>query len=305
MAASELTRLRLPRPGGNDNSDVGADDDHRQTHDHRQRSGQHDHRCLAAVPHFDMTSGDVTLNSLTLKNGRVANGPGGAIHSTSSGRLTINLSTLADNSTTAYGQGGGAITDMYVGGRPTIVAPVAGSSSSNQTPTFTWRPVDGAARYMLQVDRLDAAQSKVIFKTDLTSTSFTATTALPAGTYRAWVQAVSTTGQFSPWSLQLDFTIGTTTSMIDSPDPDLHLTGLLVSELAQGDARDANGHESQMIDQKQPDPVTDEDDVEVAVPAPSSGPSVWPANNDQQPDLLDLDRWMMEFAVREFLPGQR
>ncbi len=60
---------------------------------------------------FDVTAGDVTLQRLTLKNGKTTanNEFGGAIRSTSTGTLTISESTFQGNSTTGTGSEGGAI----------------------------------------------------------------------------------------------------------------------------------------------------------------------------------------------------
>jgi hypothetical protein len=137
-----------------------------------------------------------------------------------------------------YKSGGATITDLFVGGRPTIVAPVAGSSSSIRTPIFTWKAVDGAATYVLQVNRIDVATGKIIFRTGLTGTSFTATAALPAGTYRAWVQAVSTSGSSSPFSLEVNFTITSAAPTLDLLDDEWLLTGLLVSDVSRDDSED-------------------------------------------------------------------
>ena len=75
------------------------------------------------------------------------------------------------------------------------------------TPTFSWSAVQGSSRYELRVDRTDIVQNRLIDRTNLTTNSFTASTALSAGTYRFWVRAVSVTGEFSPWSLISNFTL--------------------------------------------------------------------------------------------------
>ena len=142
-----------------------------------------------------------------------------------------------------YKSGGATSTDLYVGGRPTIVAPVAGSSSSIRTPTFTWKAVDGAVSYNLQVNRVDVAVGKIINVTGLTGTSFTATSALPAGTYRVWVQAVSPT-QSSPWSIEfntLTFTITATSPTLNPLDDEHQLTGLLKSQVSKKTTVDVHG----------------------------------------------------------------
>ena len=47
----------------------------------------------------------------------------------------------------------------------------------------------------------------VIRLTALTATSYTSPATLQAGTYRAWVRAVSTSGEVSLWSGSFDFTV--------------------------------------------------------------------------------------------------
>lgn len=94
-------------------------------------------------------------------------------------------------------------TDIYIGGQTNVLTPKG--TTSDTTPTFSWRPVDGAVRYDLWVDQLGEA-SQVIREQSLTTTSFVAA-ALPVGNYRTWVRAISATNEHSPWSLFVDFTI--------------------------------------------------------------------------------------------------
>jgi hypothetical protein len=65
--------------------------------------------------------------------------------------------------------------------------------------------VAGAERYELWVDR-PGFQQKVIFETQLVTSSFLTSVSLPRGNYRAWVRAVSGTA-IAPWSTALDFSI--------------------------------------------------------------------------------------------------
>ncbi|MBL8816678.1 MAG: hypothetical protein JNL58_11660 [Planctomyces sp.] len=95
--------------------------------------------------------------------------------------------------------------NFYVGGRPDLLSPSGTASSS--TPTFVWTQVTVAISYDLQVDRIDVSTSKIINQSGILLNSFSTTTALPAGTYRAWVRAVSNTNEKSPWSAPVDFTI--------------------------------------------------------------------------------------------------
>jgi len=95
-------------------------------------------------------------------------------------------------------------TDIYVGGRTELISPVGNTTDS--TPTFTWSSVAGAASYSLWVNRIDVP-SGVIRETNIEQTQFTPVVALPAGTYRVWVRAVSSTGDYAPWSALRDFQI--------------------------------------------------------------------------------------------------
>ncbi len=173
--------------------------------------------------------------------------------------------------------GGATTTDIYVGGRPTFLGPIG--NTSDTTPTFTWAPVLGAASYHLTVNRINVPQVGIINQTSLTTTSFVPTTPLPVGTYRAWVRAVSGTGEISIWSVQVDFNVTETDPTGDITVGDLMLTSLLVSEMTQRD--------------------------QGPVSAESSNRSALPAITDQRPDLPALDRMMAEFAMQEFSPGER
>ncbi len=88
-------------------------------------------------------------------------------------------------------------------GRTDVLTPIG--SQTSVRPVISWRPVDEAVRYELWVNRL-GVQDKIIYQTNLTSTSFTPTSNLPSGNYRVWVRAVSST-LTAPWSVPVDFTI--------------------------------------------------------------------------------------------------
>lgn len=90
-----------------------------------------------------------------------------------------------------------------VGGMTEIISPVG---TTNSQPLISWNPVTGAASYWLWVDRV-GVQTSYINQTGITSTSFQPVTPLPAGLYRAWVRAVSTTSENSAWSAPVDFTV--------------------------------------------------------------------------------------------------
>src|SRR5207253_2545026 len=88
---------------------------------------------------------------------------------------------------------------------PTLTAPAG--SSSNTMPTFTWTASVGATRYDLWVSNLSTGQNQFIRQQNLTTTSFTNDTALPVGSYQAWVQALSSNGSSAGWSAGLSFSI--------------------------------------------------------------------------------------------------
>ena len=102
-----------------------------------------------------------------------------------------------------------------VNGRTTMLTPV--SPISDTTPTFTWQSVIGAARYILHVE--NSVKAIVILESTLTAPTFTQTTALPAGNYRAWVRAVTSSNAVSYWSASLDFTITSTEPAAVSDTP--------------------------------------------------------------------------------------
>ena len=98
-----------------------------------------------------------------------------------------------------------APTDFSVGGSAKFTTP---SGTWSTTPTFNWLAVGGAARYEIQINRVDVVQYNVVREPNLTGTGFTVTTPLVAGgRYRIWIRAISTTGEVSPWSTTLDFSV--------------------------------------------------------------------------------------------------
>ena len=73
-------------------------------------------------------------------------------------------------------------------------------------PQFNWTGLAGTERYELWVND-KATNVRVIHQTNLTTTTYTSPTALPPGTYRVWVRAVSTMGEITTWSSPVDFVI--------------------------------------------------------------------------------------------------
>ena len=103
-------------------------------------------------------------------------------------------------------------------GRTNVLSPTG--STTDRRPEISWRPVDLAVRYELWVDQL-GVDEKIIYQTNLTSTSFTPPSNLPLGNYRIWVRAVGSTTT-APWSPSVNFTIAdASTPMTQGADFDL------------------------------------------------------------------------------------
>ena len=196
--------------------------------------------------------------------------------------------------------GGSNPIDIYIGGRPTFITPVAGSSTSVRTPTFSWKPVDGAASYRLQVNRTDVAQSNVINQVGLTGISFTPVANLAAGTYRAWVRAVSSTGELSPWSLEVNFTVTGTGPADDVPGFDFQLAGLLSSDLTDEHNGRAEAPVNHAVGPFGDDLITAEFNGKATVSKRVMIPRFRTADAVKMQWHLQLDFLMQECATHEF-----
>ncbi len=113
--------------------------------------------------------------------------------------------------------------DFNVSGK--AVFQTTSGTTSDRTPTLTWTAVTDAARHELWVSRLDGG-GVVINETQLTGTSYTPLSNLVPRAYRAWVRAVSSTGQVGPWSVSIDITV------VDSDSsPSINVLGPLEGHL--------------------------------------------------------------------------
>ncbi len=72
-------------------------------------------------------------------------------------------------------------------------------------PQFTWTTIAGTEHYELWVN--NAADLRVIYETNLKTTTFTSATTLATGTYRVWVRAVSAMGVTTDWSTPVDLVV--------------------------------------------------------------------------------------------------
>lgn len=121
-------------------------------------------------------------------------------------------------SSDAIGNRGWSLAGTF-GTQTAIVAPTG--TQSTVTPAFNWVETAGASRYILHVTNLDT-NSVEIREDALTANSYTPTSALASGNYRAWVKAIDgASNLFSSgqWSTPVDFTIAETELSIDSDTP--------------------------------------------------------------------------------------
>lgn len=89
---------------------------------------------------------------------------------------------------------------------PALLAPT--ETVSSRTPTFTWNPVNGAARYDLWVNDLTTGQSAVIRNTNITGTSYLSTVTLINLHQYTWtVRAIRADNAAGTWAAQKTFTV--------------------------------------------------------------------------------------------------
>lgn len=92
-----------------------------------------------------------------------------------------------------------------------IDAPAVFSNvTRNQTSAFAtlaWNPLAGAVKFDVWINNLSIGQSQVLRNANVTGTSFTATTPLPMGLYRAWVRGLDASALAAQWSVPVDFRI--------------------------------------------------------------------------------------------------
>ena len=81
-----------------------------------------------------------------------------------------------------------AILEFYVGGNPVVNAI---GSTTDQTPTISWKPVDGAAGFSIFIALDSSPTVAVVQQSGIGSTSYTVANTLAKGKYRVWVRAVN------------------------------------------------------------------------------------------------------------------
>ena len=151
--------------------------------------------------------------------------------------------------------------------------------SATLTPTrfatITWAPVADAASYEVQIAWI-GTNIDHLHPTGLTVLSYTTTSALSPGSYRAWVRGVKADGTLLNWSKPLDFTVvSTETVSPESQEGDMLV--VLESALADGKSMPVQSEGSSAAHVEQADDFVEADAVgiteTVAIATPESAPS--------------------------------
>jgi subtilisin family serine protease/subtilisin-like proprotein convertase family protein len=98
--------------------------------------------------------------------------------------------------------------DFRVVTAPTITAPTTtGLVAASSFPDISWTAVADAVRYELWVNNLTTGAARVIYKTDLTSTTYRELAAMGSGTFRAFARAANSVNEYGNWSAGKEFTV--------------------------------------------------------------------------------------------------
>ncbi|MEO2016523.1 MAG: S8 family serine peptidase [Fuerstiella sp.] len=93
--------------------------------------------------------------------------------------------------------------ETWIGGRPTVLAPLA--TVTDAAPAFTWTSVDGAGSYEVFLNRTDVA-AHILRTSDIPTATFEPPI-LEAGEYVLWVRAKDASGNYGPWSASYTFSV--------------------------------------------------------------------------------------------------
>jgi len=98
--------------------------------------------------------------------------------------------------------------DFQVVTAPSITAPVTSATFALAAfPDISWTAVADAVRYELWVNNVTNGSTRVIYKTDLRSTTYRETAAMGSGVYNVFVRAVNAVNEAGNWSQLRSFTV--------------------------------------------------------------------------------------------------
>ena len=125
----------------------------------------------------------------------------------------------AENNATGWSSVWTILIDTAAPAAPSPSSPLNGSSTNDNTPTFTWGAVSdpSGVTYNIQVDNDADFSSPEISETGLTDTTFTPLTELPDENYSWRVRAVDGAGFVGDWSDSWTFVVDTLMPSLVSP----------------------------------------------------------------------------------------
>ncbi len=190
--------------------------------------------------------------------------------------------------------GGAEQRSLNIGGQPTITSPVNAATTGTK-PTITWQAVDGAVSYNVFMNRTSAPTGNALNVTGITTTSFTPSTALPAGDYRLWLRAVDGSGTLSSWSTEVNFKIAAA-DLLTTPAADPLIT--IPTQLLPRPLQLLNSNDEQPLPTRNSSPHRTPDSIVTADPVPAADNPL-PAQSEtapavSQPAYLQLLDHIME-----------
>jgi hypothetical protein len=149
----------------------------------------------SVVPVYDFRLDVVLPNNVVQANFRTASGLTSPSYTLPTalpvGRYRAMVLARTSDTTSNYSN----IVEFYVGGNPVVNAI---GSTTDTTPTISWRPVDGASGYQIFIALDSNPTVPVVQQLGIGSLSYTPTVPLAKGKYRVWVRAVNASnGQLS------------------------------------------------------------------------------------------------------------
>ena len=147
------------------------------------------------VPAYDFRLDIVLPNGIVQANYRSATGLSGTSYTIPTdlpaGRYRAMVQARTSDTTSDYS----AFFEIIVGGNPVVNAI---NSTTDSTPTISWKAVDGASGYQIFISLDSNPGVAVVQQAGIGSLSYTPTVTLAKGKYRVWVRAVNASnGQLS------------------------------------------------------------------------------------------------------------
>ena len=157
---------------------------------------------VLGAKYYDLYVSDAATKAVVLRNQAITGTSITATRDFANGNYEMWVRTVGNTFVSPWS----AVRRFSIGAPPVVTSPVANGKVSSR-PTFSWTAVGDAERYELWVAPAASPQQSVIRLTNLTTTSFTPASSIPAGIYRVWVKAVSVMGESTAWSAGVTFTV--------------------------------------------------------------------------------------------------